>query len=334
MLRLVPLAVVALVGAVLTPAAGAAAGEPTRVLVVGDSVTHGDAGEYTWRYFSWKGLQETGADVDFVGPHRGTFTDADPFGGHYADPDFDTDHAARRGLSMWETLYWNSDTAPSVESLVVAHEPDVVVEALGVNDFQFLDQTAADLTENAKAFVARARAVRPDVDVVLASIPQTWIDEVPAYNAALPGLAASLSTPESRVEVTPVARLTRGVDTYSGAHPTTRGQRKIAAAVSVALADLGLGSAITMPAPAVPGANDPVTAPAEPRRVHARRRNQQVVVTWRRAATAVRYDARCGSRSRTTRHARVVLRAPATRCKVRSVNRAGVSRWVVVRVTA
>ncbi len=73
---------------------------PTRVLIVGDSVTIGDAGDYTWRRFSWKGLEQTGASVDFVGPYRATHDhDKDKDTGTYADPIFDPDHAAKWGLA-------------------------------------------------------------------------------------------------------------------------------------------------------------------------------------------------------------------------------------------
>ena len=250
--------------------------QPTRVMLVGDSVSHGLDGDYTWRYFSYKGLQQTGASVDFVGPHAGTYSDDGWFAGTYADPAFDQDHASRYGLSMWETLFYpGSEITPSVEELM-SHDPDVIVEALGVNDLMVMNQTSEDLARYVEEFVGKARAVNPDVDVVVMPLPQVWIERVPAYNALLPDVAAALSTPASRVVVTPVAEFTRGVETYDDAHPTLVGMRKIAAAVSVGLEELGIGHAVLMPEPGTtPTPSSPVvdttppsppttSAPAEP----------------------------------------------------------------------
>jgi hypothetical protein len=240
--------------------------DPTRVLIVGDSVTHGDNGDYTWRYFAWQGLQASGADVDLVGPRRGTRADSGTWAGGYADPNFDQDHAARWGMSMWEVLEHTSDTAPRIGDLVAAQDPDVIVETLGVNDFVYLQLSDMAMSGQVRTFVEEARAAKPDVDIVLGSLPQTWIQGVVAYNAALPGLAAEPSTADSPVVATPVAEFVEGVDTYDAAHPTTRGQIKYASAVSTALAELGVGEPFVAPTPAVPGPHDPASPspPAEP----------------------------------------------------------------------
>lgn len=291
---------------------------PTRILMLGDSVTQGSDGDYTWRYFSWRGLQQTGATVDFVGPRVGTNAAAGMFSGGYADPGFDGDHASRWGLSMWEMLNAPSETAPAVDHLVSTYDPDVVVETLGVNDFVWFtlgpDVVAAQLA----ALVQQARAAKPDVDVVLGSIPQTWIVGATDYNAMLPGLAAAWSTPESQVVAAPAADLVRGVDT-SGAHPTTIGQVKIAASVSVALETLGVGHAVSMPLPAV--------APDQPRRVRAVRDGRRVIVSWRASTGAERYTVRCGRATRTVRQERAVLRTSVKRCRVRAVGAGGRSPW-------
>jgi hypothetical protein len=251
-----------LAAAVLVTSLGVPAGAvdgPTRVMIVGDSVTHGSDGDYTWRYFSWRGLEQTGASVDFVGPHRATLDD-----GGYADPDFDQDHASRWGMAMREMLDGPDDGAPRISSLIEAHDPDVVVEALGVNDLTWLGMDAEDLAAQVRALVAEARATKSDVDIVLAGVPQTWIARVDDYNALLPALAVELSADDSRVVAAPVPDFIENVDTYDFAHPTTVGQVKIAAAVSVALERLGVGHAVTMPVPAVPGAHDPVVPPPSP----------------------------------------------------------------------
>ena len=40
-----------------------------RILIVGDSMTQGSAGDWTWRYGLWKHLDDADVDVDFVGPN-------------------------------------------------------------------------------------------------------------------------------------------------------------------------------------------------------------------------------------------------------------------------
>jgi lysophospholipase L1-like esterase len=222
----------------------------TSVMVVGDSVAHGSAGDWTWRYRLWQHLRASGADVDLVGPRDDLL---ERFPGDddqtYADPGFDRDHAA----------YWGTARAflqPSLETLVAACEPDVVVDTLGVNDLAWLGIDPADLARLAAEAVERAREVRPDVDVVLGQLPQHWLPHVPAYNAALLALEDELSTDASRVVV---ARAPESfeleVDTYDLAHPSASGEVKIAASVADALARLDVGTPYPRPLPVV--ANGP-----------------------------------------------------------------------------
>lgn len=263
--------VVAVSSALLTAPFQASAADPTRVLVVGDSVTHGLDGEYSWRYFSWKGLQQTGATVDFVGPSTGTaLSETDMFGGSYADVAFDQDHAAYYGRALWQMVHWPSESTPRIEELVADQQPDVLVEMLGFNDLAgpwAVDgaDVSSDLISNLRLFVERARSAKPDVDIVLGTLPQVWFPPMASYNDELPRVAAELSTPESRVAVTPVAEFVHGLDTYDDAHPTTLGQRKIAAAMSTALEQLGIGREVLMPDPAdEPAEPSPVLVPEDP----------------------------------------------------------------------
>lgn len=341
----------------LTVAPSAAAqSDPTRVLLLGDSVTHGFEGEHTWRFFADRSLDEAGASVDFVGPHTGTWSDEDQFGGAYADPDFDTDHAARFGLSMFETLYYPAESAPPVAELMEA-DTEIMVLTLGFNDLVGIDQQPGTTIGHARTIISQARAVNPGVDVVLFALPQVWYDRVQDYNAMLPVLAAEVSSETSRVVVTPTAALELGVDTYDAAHPTTQGQEKIAAAVVASLDELGAGVApepepepglVASPAapPEAPTTTSPLSVPAQvavpvadavvaagaPRRVKVHLRGSRTVVTWRMGARADHSLVRCGVVRRETTTHRLVLRARARSCKVRSVNEAGASRWVRARV--
>lgn len=239
-----------LVSAALTPGgARATEAEPTRVLIVGDSVTQGSTGDWTWRYRLWKHLE--GTAVDFVGPDSETsgYAGSAPM---YADPDFDTDHAARWGR-------WAAEGRTMIGGLVEGYDPDVVVVNLGVNDI--LWDTSVDTTIFLlKELVQNAQAVDPGVDVVLSELVQTWLltgpygteSRVVELNARLPALADALATDTSSVIVAAAADGFTEGDTYDGTHPNASGEVRLAAAVADALAEVGVGGRYQRPLPAVP----------------------------------------------------------------------------------
>ncbi len=77
----------------------AAADGPVRIMLVGDSITEGSSGDWTWRYRLAQSLEAAGVDYEFVGPRvtmLNLATDAhDSL--EYADPSFDRHHFARWG---------------------------------------------------------------------------------------------------------------------------------------------------------------------------------------------------------------------------------------------
>jgi len=264
-----------------TAGCGLSEDRATRIMLVGDSVTQGSTGDWTWRFRLWRHLRESGAPVDLVGPRDDLF---DPrtgdFGSHaYADPHFDQDHAARWGASFLVVQ-------PSVSTLVRRYHPDVVVEALGVNDLAWSHETPAATLQDARAFVAAVRAAAPDAAIVLTEVPQRWFDGVEEYDAGLTALVGELSTRASPVVVARVDQpFVQGVDTYDAAHPSAAGEVKIAAGVADALAGLGVGTPYPHPLPDVP------LGPRAPAGLSARTGSGsgEVDLTWRLppGATAV-----------------------------------------------
>jgi lysophospholipase L1-like esterase len=237
-------------------AAPVAAEGVTTVLLTGDSVVQGSAGDWTWRYRLWQHLSATGSPVDFVGPRTDLY-DYERFvpGSHdYVDPGFDTDHAATWGSSFTSPGY-------SVGDLVREFRPDVVVGSFGINDLVGYYATPQAVLVLATDYVEQVRAADSGVDVVLTALPQVWIPGAVDYNAGLPGLASRLSTPDSRVVVAaPAEPLTEYLDTWDAAHLSATGEVKVAAGMADALASLGVGSPYPRPLPRVP--NGPRT-PAE-----------------------------------------------------------------------
>ncbi|MCW2813074.1 MAG: GDSL-like Lipase/Acylhydrolase [Nocardioides sp.] len=225
-----------------------AAATPLRVLVVGDSVTQGAAGDWTWRYRLWRHLSRGERPVDLVGPRDDLF---DHLAGAHGSPDyldgaFDRDHAARWGMSF---EYADQD----VGDLVTAHQPDVVVELLGFNDLVPLASPPAEVLERARSFVASARRADPTVDVVLGEVAQSWATGAAAYNAGLRGLADELDSAASPVVVaTTSAGLQERAHTWDRVHLNARGELVVAASVADALHGLGLAAPYPRPLPVVP----------------------------------------------------------------------------------
>jgi len=283
------LAVSLLVGAlVLGPAPGSVAdpetaqpsaeAAPVRVMLLGDSVTMGSSGDWTWRYRLWRHLERNGADVDLVGPSTDLYRVGDGPAA-YADRTFDRDHAAAWGR-------WAAHTAALVGGLVSDHRPDVLVVNLGINDLMY-DTEAWVLEHRLADLVREAQAADPDLAVVLGEVTQTWLAEAGpparALNRALPSLAGRLTTETSAVVVAEVAAGYTRSHTYDDTHPTAAGEVRIAAAVADSLAELGVGVAYPRPLGAVrptPSRAPVVTASPGPRRVTLR---------WRAAPGATGY---------------------------------------------
>lgn len=227
----------------------AAAAEPVRVLIIGDSVSQGSSGDWTWRYRLWQHLESTSPGrVDLVGSRNDVWDYlADrPGSQEYVDPAFDRDHAARWGMTL-------AFADAPVDDLVETYRPDVVVEMLGTNDLLFLTHSPERVEQDLENFVSAARSADPEVDVVLAEITQTWFSGAPEVNDLLAEGAAGLDSDTSRVLLAQTDDdYTRAADTFDGSHPNAQGETKIAAAVADQLAVLGIGTRPLRPLAAVP----------------------------------------------------------------------------------
>jgi lysophospholipase L1-like esterase len=221
--------------------------EPVRILLLGDSVTQGSAGDWTWRYRLWQHFDAAGVPVDFVGPRSDLWDDIAKVHGStdYVDADFDTDHAARWGMQV---------QVPDIPAtrLVEEHHPDVVVAMLGVNDL-LIGATPEAVARRTADLVTEVRAADPDVDLVLAEATQRWFPGVPAFNTLLDEVASTADEPGSRVVVAQTATgYDKYDDTWDTSHPNARGEVRIAAAVADGLSGIGIGPPADRPLPVVP----------------------------------------------------------------------------------
>jgi len=202
-------------------------GPPIKILVVGDSITHGYEGDYTWRYRLWQWLRASSSpatNVTFVGPYPGTFPPADVpppaspqpptppgfettrvWGGYALDvePAFLED-SGRSHFSHWGRQA--GQVRESVGEMVARYDADYVLVALGFNDLAWI-HTVDETLDSIGVIVAGAREARPDVRFAIANVPQRtpaggreWLpDKTDEYNGLLEGLLGELGTEESPV---------------------------------------------------------------------------------------------------------------------------------------
>ncbi|MFE6836418.1 GDSL-type esterase/lipase family protein [Streptomyces sp. NPDC057705] len=200
-----------------------------RFMFVGDSMTIGRAGDFTWRYRMWQHLNSTfGGPYRIVGPRSELYEGSDA----YADPAFPAD--ARRHLAGWGEGWQHM--APLIGPAAGAARADVLLVSLGLIDLGFYtdaEQTAA----NVRRFIAGARAARPGVRMVLLPvIPNSRAEEdapfaaeVARFNELLAKAVADLTTAAS-----PVLLAARPDaydihhDTYDGTHPNASGEHRLA----------------------------------------------------------------------------------------------------------
>ncbi|MFI6148242.1 GDSL-type esterase/lipase family protein [Streptomyces sp. NPDC051109] len=226
-----------------------------RFMFVGDSMTIGRAGDYTWRYRMWQHLSAVpGGPYEIVGPRTALFdTGADgPTSHAYADPGFP--EPARRHLAGWGEGWQHM--APLIGSAVRSGEPDVLLVSLGLIDLGFYtgaEETAA----NARRFVAEARAARPGIRMVLlpvipnvrAESDAPFAAEVARFNELLAKAVADLSTDASPILLAArPASYEIAHDTYDGTHPNASGEHRLAGEFAAALHQAwGIGGPYRMP---------------------------------------------------------------------------------------
>ncbi|WP_030669429.1 GDSL-type esterase/lipase family protein [Streptomyces rimosus] len=213
-----------------------------RVMFVGDSMTIGSAGDFTWRYRMWQHLNRTfGGPYRIVGPRSTLYdTAADaPVSYAYRDPDFPEN--ARRHLAGWGEGWCHM--APLIGEAVRTSKADTLLVSLGLIDLGFYtnaEQTAA----NVRRFVAEARAARASVRAVLLPvIPNTralcdapFAAECERFNELLAKAVADLSTPASPLLLAShPAEYDLDRDTYDGTHPSASGEHLLAAAFADAM---------------------------------------------------------------------------------------------------
>ena len=272
----------------LPPAAGQSSGSGPRIMVVGDSVTQGSSGDYTWQYRLYKHLVADGVRPRMVGPYGWLFNNVTgaPRDYSYADPNFGHANDAKWGMALF--LEKNV-----IRHKVATYRPAYLLVLLGLNDLFWHGFGQPVMAENLASFIAAARAGRRHIRFVFGLVPPDIHERNPAFaasvasfNKTIRSTAARLSTAASPIAVAnDGAGINVAADLWDGTHPNANGEIRIAAGFADALASrFHLGLPYPKPYPVLP--TGPLTHPKLTVRSHTAR---QAVLSWTLAPGAGSY---------------------------------------------
>ncbi|MFT7646383.1 MAG: PKD repeat protein [Candidatus Poriferisodalaceae bacterium] len=251
----------------LVPASPAAAMTPTKIMLLGDSITEGLTGSHasvgdfsgnetwpTYRHYLVNELNAASGSFDFVGTQSGA---ADISGGPGVN---DTDTAIT-GFGTWDQNHeghqsWRADqvisnppfaAAGTVSAWIATHNPDVVVINLGANDI-IQNQSPTNVRDEIVQIIGILRAQNPNVDIVVTTLidlvhpmngnAQADVDALNVLIRALPGV---YNTANSRVVLADIANGFNGATMNTdNIHPNASGGQHMAGIIRAALINNGL----------------------------------------------------------------------------------------------
>ncbi|KAF3066283.1 hypothetical protein CFAM422_009276 [Trichoderma lentiforme] len=241
------------------------------IMVVGDSISQGRNGDFTWRYRLWEWFNSNGVSVNFVGPYTGTVqqdtaqpaTPPTPYGQNTTQEGsgpvrqlggYNSGIPSNSGFLNGGNRHfaaWGRQIAQDmslIQSMVSQYQPDYILLELGFNDLGWFVSDALGTIQSMTTFIQNARAAKADIAFAVANIPQRLfiggrndlITKTDDYNALLPALLQDLSTSESPIQ------LVQFRENYScepdgcpagsdGLHPNALGEFQIAKAFANAL---------------------------------------------------------------------------------------------------
>ncbi|MFD3517803.1 GDSL-type esterase/lipase family protein [Streptomyces sp. NPDC058657] len=213
-------------------------------LFVGDSMTIGCPGDFTWRYRMWQHLEAgaaTGEPYEIVGPRTALYDPAtgEPSSHAYGADDFPA--AARRHLAGWGEGWLHM--APAIRRAVEMSGANTLLVSLGLIDLGFYTN-AEQTAENLGLFLSEARAADPHIALVVhpvipnvrAERDAPFAAECTRFNELLAKTVADRDAPGSPILLaSPHPAYDIHTDTYDGTHPGPSGEHKLAAAFADAM---------------------------------------------------------------------------------------------------
>ncbi len=197
-------------------------GQPLRVMLVGDSITEGEKGHASFRYWLDKSFDAAGMNVDLVGTRTGVHNSG--VGGATVSPlypDFDQDHQSEWGAKLEDVAAYPTPPA------------DIALVYIGHNDIRG-GESPRDMANELTAYVHQLRAVNPKVKIGLVlPIKNTslgYVAEMHAYRTQIWSVAESTSSATSPViVVNAYSDFDPQTMTYDTVHPNEVGEKFIAA---------------------------------------------------------------------------------------------------------
>lgn len=218
---------------------------PLRFMIIGDSITEGDAGGY--RLPLYQKIQARIGTPNFVGLRNSRQSDPASF----TDNDHEGYSAYRIDQIADGAGFWK---APPIEQRLKAWEPAVVTIHAGTNDAQqnyFFDADPArgmpSVIDRLDSLVNRIRAHNPNIYIVVAQIvpanaPASAVtqDYVRRLNALIPGLVARHQAQGHRVSLVDLYTPMLPYPHPDGIHPSQEGFQVMGETLFQALVSLGV----------------------------------------------------------------------------------------------
>ncbi|WP_087926745.1 GDSL-type esterase/lipase family protein [Streptomyces albireticuli] len=213
-----------------------------RIMFVGDSMTIGSAGDYTWRYRMWQHLNASyGGPYRIVGPRTELYDPSVDAPGSLAYGDAAFPARAQAHLAGWGEGWLHM--APLIGDAVRAGKADTLLISLGLIDLGFYTD-AEQTAENVHRFLAAAREANPRVRAVLLPVIHNvralndppFAAQCERFNELLGKAVAELDSPASPLLLaSPPEGWDIDRDTYDGTHPNAEGEHRLAAAFADAM---------------------------------------------------------------------------------------------------
>lgn len=159
-----------------------------RVLVVGDSISQGLEGDWTWRYRIWQWFQHNGLNAQFVGPYTGTvkaepassprspplYKDILPQKPYVTDGGYTKDVDSAFLSNSNHFAIWGRAAAVSkglIQGVLQQHNADLMLLMLGFNDMGWFYSDADGTIDSIGTLISNARAANPNIKVAIANVP-------------------------------------------------------------------------------------------------------------------------------------------------------------------
>ncbi|KUJ20368.1 uncharacterized protein LY89DRAFT_771242 [Mollisia scopiformis] len=251
-----------------------------KVMIVGDSISHGHQGDYTWRYRLWQWSQTNDLTIEFVGPYSGTIPPAAPLppqppallGSTVTDTEPATDGGYATDIDSAflsncnHFALWGQQLAQDkglIANQITTYQPDLLLVELGFNDMGWFISGVNGTLVSMQTFIANARSAKPDINMAIANVPQRsfisnredLVENTLSYNGLLAQYLPQWTSAQSQLELVDFAgNYDCAPDScpagHDGLHPNAFGEFQIAQAFSKTMySNFGLGSGpLTIPA--------------------------------------------------------------------------------------